>query len=808
MELLAPAGSYEALVAAVQAGANAIYLGGQQFGARHYAANFSADELKSAVDYCHLHHVPIYITVNTLVRDDEIPALKKYLVELASLPVDAIIVQDLAVAKIAKEVAPILDIHGSTQMTVHNLEGAKALEKLGFSRVVLARELSLEEIGAICQGTTLEVEVFVHGALCVCYSGQCLMSSILGGRSGNRGKCAQPCRLPYQLEKDGKTVAHFSGEYLLSPKDLNFLDLLPDLKKAGVVSLKLEGRMKKPEYVATVVDAYRNGLDQKNENNLSKLESVFHRGFSQGYLKGVPGKSLMSSERPNNQGSCIGEVIRSKGFFAELNLTAPVAVGDLLEFRWNKEDRTIYTIKESDQCVKEGKGWKLQCSLRSEVPSAALVYRIFSSELTQWASQFYREGKEKRRIPITMTVSGKIGEKLHLILQDLDGNRVKVESEMDIQEAIKRPLTEEVLSAQLGRLGNTPYSMEQLILKLDGSIMVPMSELNRMRREGTEKLTNTRLEAYFRLKESNQSDNKHTKKLDFIGSNELPPKLVVQVSSIEHARAALAGDADGIYFTGDFLSDLKTAEEICWLTKDKGKHFILGLPRIIPEELKKNIWDKLALKAAEEADVWTVSHIGSLEFIKNMYPEKKVWGDFSLNIFNNEALQEYLENGISESLLSPELTLEQIKNITKNQGRGAQLTIHGYQELMVSKFCPLGSYLGGLGDGNLCSQPCLAGEYHLRDRKGEALPIQTDEFCQMHLFNGQELSTLPYIPELLDLGAATWRIDGRLIKPMKLKELVKTYKKEIKDKNAIRGREEERLLSGKVTRGHYYRGVE
>ena len=192
MELLAPAGSYEALVAAVQAGANGVYLGGQQFGARHYAANFSAEELKSAVDYCHLHHVPVYITVNTLVRDDEIPALKKYLIELASLPVDAIIVQDLAVAKIAQEVAPILDIHGSTQMTVHNLEGAKALEKLGFSRIVLARELSLEEIGTICQGTTLEVEVFAHGALCVCYSGQCLMSSILGGRSGNRGKCAQP----------------------------------------------------------------------------------------------------------------------------------------------------------------------------------------------------------------------------------------------------------------------------------------------------------------------------------------------------------------------------------------------------------------------------------------------------------------------------------------------------------------------------------------------------------------------------------------------------------------------------------------
>ena len=808
MELLAPAGSYEALVAAVQAGANGVYLGGQQFGARHYAANFSAEELKSAVDYCHLHHVPVYITVNTLVRNDEISALKKYLIELASLPVDAIIVQDLAVAKIAQEVAPILDIHGSTQMTVHNLEGAKALEKLGFSRIVLARELSLEEIGTICQGTTLEVEVFAHGALCVCYSGQCLMSSILGGRSGNRGKCAQPCRLPYQLEKDGKTVAHFSGEYLLSPKDLNFLDLLPELKKAGVISLKLEGRMKKPEYVATVVDAYRNALDQKNENSQSKLEGVFHRGFSQGYLKGIPGKSLMSSERPNNQGSCIGEVIRSKGFFAELNLTSPVAVGDLLEFRWNKDERTIYTIKDSDVCMKEGNSWKLQCSLRSEVPVSAMVYRIFSSELTQWASQFYREGREKRRIPIMLTVSGKVGEKLHLILQDLDGNMAEVESEADSQEAIKRPLTEEVLNAQLGRIGNTPYSMDQLVLDLEGSLMVPMSELNRMRREGIEKLTNTRLETYLQLKESSQADIKHTKKSGFVGSNELPPQLVVQVSSMEQAQAALAGDADGIYFTGDFLSDLEVAEKIRQLAEAKGKQFILGLPRIIPEELKKSIWEKLTLNAAQKADAWAISHIGSLEFIRNAYPEKKIWGDFSLNIFNNEALQEYLENGVTEAVLSPELTLEQIKNITNKQGAGVQLTVHGYQELMVSKFCPLGSYLGGLGDGNLCSQPCLAGEYHLRDRKGEALPIQTDEFCQMHLFNGQELSTLPYIPELLDLGVATWRIDGRLIKPTKLKELVKIYKKEIEDKNAIRGRAEELLLSGKVTRGHCYRGVE
>ena len=300
IELLAPAGSWEALEAAVNAGADAVYMGGKAFGARQYASNFDREEIQKAVYFAHMHRVRLYITVNTLVDDSELGELADYLLFLSNVGIDGIIVQDLGVIRLARQIVPDLPLHASTQMTVTNSEGVKLAAEAGMERVVLARELSLEEINTICHGTDTEIEVFIHGALCVCYSGQCLMSSLIGGRSGNRGRCAQPCRLPYKLVNEaGEDLlsGKDAGQYLLSPKDLNTLDILPQLIEAGVTSYKIEGRMKRPEYVAVVVDAYRRAIDsylggdyQVPEEDFANIEQIFNRDFTTAYLLERPGR--------------------------------------------------------------------------------------------------------------------------------------------------------------------------------------------------------------------------------------------------------------------------------------------------------------------------------------------------------------------------------------------------------------------------------------------------------------------------------------------------------------------------------------
>ena len=311
IELLAPAGSFEALKAAVEAGADAVYLAGEKFGARAYAENFAGEKLLEAVEFAHLRGVAIHVTVNTIIADSELDEFAEYLKFLRRANVDALLVQDLGAALLTKKFAPEIPLHASTQMTIHNSAGVRALAELGFSRAVLSRELTLDEIKKICRESPIETEIFIHGALCVCWSGQCLMSSLIGGRSGNRGRCAQPCRLPYELVDDaGKNLLSSAGKYLLSPKDLNTLELLPELIETGVTSLKIEGRMKRPEYVATVVKVYRDALDKNfsTPEDKRKLAQIFNRDFTTAYLEKNPGKNLISDMKPNNRGVLIGRV--------------------------------------------------------------------------------------------------------------------------------------------------------------------------------------------------------------------------------------------------------------------------------------------------------------------------------------------------------------------------------------------------------------------------------------------------------------------------------------------------------------------
>ncbi|MDF2523853.1 MAG: peptidase, partial [Clostridiales bacterium] len=358
IELLAPAGDWDAFIAAVESGADAVYLGGKLFNARQFAGNFDNEHLKKALDYAHVRGINIYLTLNTLLTDSEIKQAVDYVEEAYLMGIDGVIVQDLGFAGFLRKYIPQLDLHASTQMTVYNPEGVKVLEQLGFKRVVLARELTIEEINRIVKNTSIEVEVFNHGALCVSYSGQCLMSSMIGGRSGNRGKCAQPCRLPYQLLQNGKVVENKSGRYLLSTKDICSLNELDKLINTGIRSLKIEGRMKNPEYVATVVKTYRKYLDMLQDRNVDNskykvekqdmrdITQIFNRGgFTTGYLNGKPGKDLMSYEKPKNWGVLLGEVISYDNYskLVTIKLSEDIAIGDGMEI-WNEDEESPGTI--------------------------------------------------------------------------------------------------------------------------------------------------------------------------------------------------------------------------------------------------------------------------------------------------------------------------------------------------------------------------------------------------------------------------------------------------------------------------------
>ncbi|MDK2827019.1 MAG: family peptidase, partial [Methanolobus sp.] len=386
-ELLAPAGNMESLIAAVENGADAVYLGVKDFSARAYAGNFTIEEFREALDFAHLRGVKVYVTMNTLIKDSEMEKALELMYTLDELGTDAIIVQDIGLLELAREKVPSLPIHASTQMTIHNTEAVLALKEMGVKRIVLARELSLEEISRIKNETGVEIEAFVHGALCICYSGQCLMSSMIGGRSGNRGYCAQPCRKQYRLRRDGKEIKT-EGSYLLSPKDLNTSEILPELIKSGIDSFKIEGRMKRPEYVAGVVRIYRSLIDRfvEDPDNYSvtdeekeNLEQLFNREFTTGYFEGDPAGDLMSRERPHNQGIVVGKVSGFNNKFKrmEITLTGELEVGDGIGFEGSRDAGTIVRgIYIGDRLEKKaGNGEVITINFDQPPKNGTTVYR-------------------------------------------------------------------------------------------------------------------------------------------------------------------------------------------------------------------------------------------------------------------------------------------------------------------------------------------------------------------------------------------------------------------------------------------------
>ncbi|MBP2633818.1 MAG: peptidase [Firmicutes bacterium] len=831
IELLAPVGSKESLIAAVESGANAIYLAGKMFGARAYAANFENEELEEAIQFAHMRGVLVDVAVNTIVDNSEFEELADYLRFLYKSGADAIIVQDLGVAKLAKEIVPNLILHASTQMTVHNIEGVKMLSDLGFKRVVLSRELSMEDIKYICENVAVEIEVFIHGALCICYSGQCLMSGMIGGRSGNRGRCAQPCRLPYTLvDKDNNDLLKDidSGEYLLSPKDLNTIELIPEFIDAGVTSLKIEGRMKRPEYVAVVVDTYRRAIDSYlaskddffiSQQDHKNLAQIFNRDFTTAYMKTRPGRFMMSDRRPNNRGVLVGRVVRydAQIKLVTIKLIEDLYVNDIIEF-WVKVggrvSSTINKMTVNGKVVEHAEpNQEVTFAILAPVRDNDRVFKVFDANMMERARSFFHAGAPIRRIPVDIEVSASIGQPLTIEMQDADGFYGQAQTNFIAEKALKRPLTIETVQKQIERLGTTVFEVRNFKCNIQDEIMVPMSEMNEARRVAVEMLERARLATFNRpaLEARDYKNLRNRLRLNH-QQQSTKPKLVVNVDSLDKVDAAIENGADIIMFGGENFShkpiSIEHYKEAYQMVKNNHKKIIFNTPRLLKRWQMESFRKLLTSFKELEIDEISASNIATIDIVRQIV-DVPIHADSYLNVYNTISMETLAELGVKSVTLSPELNFGQIEKIVSLGTLETECIAHGNLSLMVSEYCMMGSYLGNLDKGK-CSQPCTNNQYWLLDRKEEKFPLVTDQFCRMHLLNGKELSMFPHVARFAQIGVDRIRIEGKYYTKDRIAKLTKLYREFLdlgENHPLILQDKISSIENDNITRGHYFRGV-
>ena len=807
MELLAPAGTMENFMAALESGADAIYLGGKVFNARAHAANFGIDELREAVRLAHILDVSVYVTVNILIGDTELKDLEQYIKDLDSIGVDAIIVQDLAVAEIAKRVAPNIHLHGSTQMTAATLDAVRFYESLGFTRVVLARELSLKEIQHICKHCKAEIEVFVHGALCVCYSGQCLMSSFIGGRSGNRGACAQPCRLPYELlDSKGESVLPKHEAYLLSPKDLNYSEHMNELVAAGVTSFKVEGRMKKVSYVRQVIGTYREILDEASihENQRKALASGFNRGFSTDYLEDTVGRQMMTVVAPNHQGKPIGESYTKKGE-VYLSLTEPIEQGSLVKILQSNGSVTYYTVDDEWTCVSD----TLYKGRPAEGLAVGQLYLASTPKNTK--SRGLQEFTRKYDMSVYLSV-GSNGETNYTELTAIldSGLSVTVTNEYVPAIANKVPTSLEKVTEQLGRLGNTLFRLSYVDIP-DGPYMWPASVLNALRRDAVTALETAlithHVESWQALQVTGDVD------YDFKAQHELSydtcPMISACVDEIDGVKAAISGGAQKIVFGGDRLSRtpyaLSVYDEVARLCAQSDVICTFATPRVVKDDEVEAYTHTLEAIVQAHPDSISIHVPQALLWLRELGYTGAIEADTGLNIFNTPTLHFWEQLHISCVNPSQELTLKQITELAKHSHVPIETMIHGYTEMMISEYCAIASFVG-TGSKVNCPMPCVKESYSLKDRKGEIFPIRTDPYCRMHIMNSHEMDMRAYVPMLLQKGISILRVDGRHMKPSYVKDIVSQY---VGIATGTMEAPPKKIDSQgeSITRGHYFRGI-
>lgn len=706
IELLSPVGDFECLKAAVQNGADAVYFGSNIFSARAFASNFDNEELEKAINYAKIRGVKTHLTLNTLIKNNEFEQAFNLAKKAYELGIDAIIVQDLGLATDLIKSFPNLDIHASTQMTTTNLETVKKLEKIGFKRIVLSRECSLSEIKNICKNTNAEIEVFAHGALCICYSGQCLFSSMVGGRSGNRGMCAQPCRLPYSLlsDKNGKSKEYNKG-YLLSTRDLCTLDLLPELISAGITSLKIEGRMKSPTYVATVTRIYKKYIDLAtrfikkeiseyliDENDRQALLQVFNRGnFSSGHLRDEPNKKLIFKEKPNNLGIYIGKVVKfspKKGLIT-CKVENPISIGDSISFENEPTKYTISELMEKNINIKTAKKFQTVTfgRMKGNIKINDKIYKITDKSLLSNALDSYN--KEYKKTSLDCKLKIKNNQKIEVYVKSID---FMVENSFIYDfipnTAQNAPLTIDKVKNQFNKTLNTCFEFSNIEIDLDNNLFIPTSILNDIRRQALAEIEGKILKSF-----------KRTSEVEYIGKNfnssniDSKEKIILLNELYKNYNYSNLKNVDKIYLplkyfvSNDFTDILNTLSH-------KGKLY-LYMPFIIKDKYIKSIRNYIEnIVSKFNICGFVISEYSSIDYLKMF--NKDIIANYNFNVYNSYTLNKLKSFGFSNITLSPELQQNELMEISDSE---SEVIVYGKIPLMTMSYCLLEK-------SNMCYKEC------------------------------------------------------------------------------------------------------
>ena len=796
-------GSFDALKAAVQNGANAVYLGGKDFSARASANNFDREELIEAVKYAHIRDVRVFVTTNTLIKQDEIEDFVEYAKFLYDIDVDALIMQDIGVAMLIHDLLPDFELHASTQMVAHSLEDVQYLESIGFKRVVLARELTVDEIKYICDNTNVDIEIFVHGALCVCYSGGCLMSSMIGNRSGNRGRCAQPCRQKYTMIdiSTGEEI-HSNGEYLLSTKDLNTIEDVDKIIETGVLSLKIEGRMKKPEYVATVINSYRNAIDEyqatKKVNisteTMEDLYTIFNRKFTKGLILGEVGEDVMNSNVPNNQGLYVGKVVdyNKKAKRLKIKLEGTLKKGDGI----NLGGGTIGRIIKGKEIAQIGyKGETIELDFIGEARKNQPVFKTSDTNLIDKAQKTYTQDKEFAKSLIDAEITIKLGEYPELKLIDKNNNSVTVKGDKLVEKALKVALGEEKIETQIKKLGNTPYELDDLKINLDEGVSMPISLINQMRREAIELLDEARIPVKDRAYKDSKIKYSPKKYAKDTNSNS---KIRVKINNIEALKSIINLDIDMIYY-----EDVATLEQAMAMATANNKKLIYSAPRIVRNKEYKRL-EKSNEYCKENVQI---SALGQVKYYKENSENVSFDVDYYLNPFNSETINHYKKEGATTVCISQELNIHEIKETTKYTDMEIETVAYGYIPMMLSEYCPMGVVARSCKKDKRCAT-CKESKYVLRDFKGEEYRISQDLFCRSTIYNSIANCLINNLDELSDAGINVFRLDFTHESPELISKITRAFINTVNNDFYVDIDDQEIFDNMETTLGHLYKGVE
>ena len=756
LELIAPAGNMECARAAVANGADAVYFGLEKFNARMRADNFTEEQLPGLVRFLHEHGFRAFCTVNTLIFTDELAEAERELMLLDEAGVDVIIVQDLGLAVLARELGVRMDVHASTQMTITSPEGAKFAGRLGVKRVVLAREASMREIARFGDNAEIPaLEVFVHGALCVAYSGQCLTSEALGQRSANRGECAQACRLPYELVVDGALKDLGDRRYLLSPQDLAAVREIPELIRLGVTGFKIEGRLKSPEYVAATCQVYRKAIDAAmtsenggaatDEADKYKLEMTFSRGLYSGWLHGVNHQELVHARFGKKRGPFVGLIKQVGAEHVTVDAQTPLLAGDGVVFdnggdTDHEQGGRVWEIRQDGLYFERGHidFGKLKVGDR--------VWKTSDPQLQRELKRTYKNDIRRPKTRIDLTVMGEVGKAM-----TVEANGVRVNSSMALQTAFRRPLTEKLLREQLGRMGETDFELGEIHNKLVGQAILPVSELNRLRRDLVEKIVAA-------LEAGTIQRPGLTSVLPELLANiperqiAVTSQLVVLCRTMEQLTAALDAECATVYV--DFEDIRRYGEAVGCVRKRTGAQIFLATPRI--QKAGEQGFFKMINDA--KPDGVLIRNLGGLDYFRNSSLRKV--GDFSLNVANPLAAEILMREGLERLTISYDLNAQQVLDLLRATSPSwFELTIHQHLPMFHMEHCVFAAFLSSGTDASNCGRPCDRHNLKLRDRVGVEHPVKADVGCRNTVYHAKAQSGADYLQSFLAAGARVFRVE-------------------------------------------------